>query len=225
MACVVVVRLRSGRAVGERFAIEAELCADEGQHGLGDQFIPCDQASGMAEGAKLQCQAEPVAVAPSSPDVRAIGIAQHVVPQHGRLVARQVEQRGPLASCRDGTSGHDRILALPPSKRRVRVSLNAIRHDERFAPPKRPPSRRHLNRWFATRPGGRKARRSDRPGRWNGTGSCGRRCRCWWATCACPRPTGRSPSTFSATRCSRRASPLTRSTTTKHQASPPSGRA
>ena len=169
---VLVVRLGSGGVVGDRLATQTKLRGDEGEHGLGDRLALRDQTSGVAQGAELEREPKPVAVSAPAPDVREVRIAQDAVPDEVRLLARKGEQESPLAGGQNGASGHGRILAWSPSKRRVRASLNAVSVDARLASFQRIGPFRSLNRTFATRGGPEVADTTDR---WNGADGASQR--------------------------------------------------
>jgi hypothetical protein len=73
---LLVARLSAGAIGGERRRLRADLVGDEAQRRLGDRLAHPQQSAGIAEGAELQREAEPVVVAAPPVDGDEVGLIQ-----------------------------------------------------------------------------------------------------------------------------------------------------
>ena len=80
----------------EQRRIYTDLLRDEGEHRLGRHLGRVQRATGIAEDAKLDGEAEPVAGPPPGADHGEVGGVEHIVARHRGRVGRDREQSGSL---------------------------------------------------------------------------------------------------------------------------------
>jgi hypothetical protein len=84
-----IAGLRTGRIPGEHIWLGADLLGHEAERFGRDQLTGPQQPAGVAQGTKLQGEAEPAVITPAAFNDSEVGGAQGPLPNQGRLVGWQ----------------------------------------------------------------------------------------------------------------------------------------
>src|SRR5215472_866265 len=134
----------------EDFRRGVNLVGDEAKCFRRDQFARPQKPPRVAESAKLQGEAQPIAIAPTSVNRREIGASQGPVPDQRVQLSRQGEQLIELCGRQRTASRHERIVqnndqgpSAPTSPRlKGRGSAQGVNQDRRLKSLSRPRSSR-----------------------------------------------------------------------------------